>query len=197
MSATDTLASQLGGIFGGRLKMVATFGGDAHACAVVDTLTADDLDACAAHQAGWKKAGVAPPLLIVVNELTRALDAFPLEFSEIISTRRLIAGTDLFAALTVPPEDLRRACETHARGHLVHLREAYIETGGNEQAAGQLVSAAVVPFRALLTNIARLDGTTVDELAGRLGLGDFSKGFRGSLQAAERLVEYVDRWRTT
>src|SRR4051812_14165273 len=119
MSATDTLAAQLMKIFGPRLRMVAAFGTESHTCAIVDSLTVDDLGQCAALGAGWKRAGLDTPLLIVRDELARALDAFPLEFSEIIATRRLITGTDLFAALTVPHEDLRRACEVQARGHLV------------------------------------------------------------------------------
>src|SRR4051812_41476426 len=120
MSSTDTLAAQLAEIFGPRLKMLAAFGTEPHTCAIVETLTIDDLNRCASLSDGWKKRGLDAPLLIVQDELARALDAFPLEFSEIIATRRLIAGTDLFAGLTLAPEDLRRACEVQARGHLVH-----------------------------------------------------------------------------
>jgi hypothetical protein len=194
MSATDTLAAQLMKIFGPRLRMVAGFGTEPHTCAIVDSLTVEDLGQCAALGAGWKRAGLDTPLLIVRDELARALDAFPLEFSEIIATRRLIAGTDLFAALTVPHEDLRRACEVQARGHLVHLREGYIETSGDEQAIARLVSASAVPFRALLANTARLDGSSVEELMKKLELSYQTKGFPDALRAAEQLVEYVDRW---
>jgi len=195
MSATDTLAAQLGEIFGERLKMVATFGSNSHTCAVVDTISVADLEKCAAQGRSWKRAGLAPPLLMRVQELSRALDAFPLELSEIIATRTLVAGTDMFASLDVAADDLRRACEVQARSHLVHLREAYIETGADKKAVGLLVSSATAPFQALLANIARLDGTTVAELRTRLALDDHATGFRESLQAAERLVEYVDEWR--
>src|SRR5580765_8575410 len=126
MSAPDTLAAQLREIFGDRLQMVAAFGADAQTCAVVDSIALADLDKCATLFVKQRPA----PLLMLIDELSRALDAFPLEFNEIISTRRLIAGTDLLAALTVPAEDLRRACEAQARGHLVNLREGYIEAAG-------------------------------------------------------------------
>jgi hypothetical protein len=192
MSATDTLAAQLGEIFGGRLKMVAAFGVHSHTCAIVDAITTADLDKCAALSAGWKKRGLAPPLLIPVDELSRALDAFPLEFSEIIASRQLIAGADLLASLAVPAEDLRRACEMQARGHLVHLRQAYIEAAGDRKAVARLVSASVIPFGALLSNVARLDGAPVDELRARLGITE--RDFPDVLRAAERLVSYVDRW---
>jgi hypothetical protein len=196
MSNVEQLAAQLTGIFGPRLKMVAAFGAGPQTCAVVDTLTVDDLDRCAALSAAWKRAGMDVPLLIVHHELARALDAFPLEFSEIIATRRLIAGNDLFQQLAVTAEDVRRACEVQARGHLVHLREGYIEASGNEDAVVRLVSASAVPFRALLANAARLDGSTIDELMKKLDVSYQTRGFPDAVRAAERLVEYVDRWNT-
>jgi hypothetical protein len=194
MSNVETLAAQLADIFGPRLKMVAAFGAGSQSCAVVDALTIDDLGRCAVLSAAWKRAGLDVPLLIVHHELARSLDAFPLEFSEIIATRRLITGTDLFNQVTVAPEDLRRTCEVQARGHLVHLREGYIEAAGDDGAGARLVSASAVPFRALLANVARLDGSTADELMKRLDLSYQTKGFPDALRAAERLVEYVDRW---
>ena len=192
MTATDTLATQLRDVFGDRLRMVAAFGHASHTVAVVDNVTAADLDKCAAFSHGWKKIGLAPPLVMPVGELSRALDAFPLEFSEILATRKLIAGTDLLADVKVPSEDLRRACEVQARSHLVHLREGYIEAGGDRKAALRLLDASKTPFRALLANVARLDGSSVDELISRMGLTEHT--FHDALKSAERLVEYVDRW---
>jgi hypothetical protein len=192
MTATDTLAAQLRDVFGDRLRMVAAFGHAAHTVAIVETVTPSDLDKCASFCPGWKKIGLAPPLLMPVVELSRALEAFPLEFSEILATRKLIAGTDLLAALKVPLEDLRRACEVQARSHLVHLREGYIEAAGNGKAVARLVDASKRPFHALVANVARLDGSSVDDLISRMGLGGHT--FREALIAAERLVEYVDRW---
>jgi hypothetical protein len=194
MSSSDVVAAQLTGIFGSRLKMVAAFGSTSQVCAIVDSVTVEDLGNCAALHAGWKRTGQDAPLLIVRDELARALDAFPLEFSEIMATRRVIAGADLFEHLTVPAEDLRRACEVQARGHLVHLREGYIETSGEESAIARLVSASAVPFRALLANVARLDGASIDEVMKKLDLSYQTRGFADALRAAERLVEYVDRW---
>jgi hypothetical protein len=171
--------------------MVAGFGHAAHTVALADSVTASDLDKCASFCPSWKKAGLPPPLVMEVDELSRALDAFPLEFSEILATRTLIAGADLLAALKVPIEDLRRACDVQARSHLVHLREGYIEASGNAKSIARLLDASKTPFRALVANVARLDGTSVDALMSRMGLGGHT--FREALTAAERLVEYVDR----
>ena len=192
--STDRLAAHLRDIFGDRLRMVALFGGDTHTCAVVASLTLDDLDRCAAHERTWRKLGLDTPLLIVETELPRAMDAFPLELSEIIATRRVVTGHDVFADVVVGKQDLRRACEVHARGHVLHLREGFIEAAGDTAAVSRLVSAAVVPFRALVSNVARLEGISPKALVTQLELDNFEKGFPEALRAAERIVEYVDRW---
>lgn len=190
----DALAAQLKEIFGDRLRMVAAFGDTANTCAVVKNVTIEDLDRCAAHAAKWRAGGLAVPLFIIESELRRALDAFPLELTEIITTRRVIAGPDLFADITVPKEELRRASEVQARGHVLHLREGYIEAAGDGKAVTKLVSAAIPPFRALVKNVARLEGISPKALVTQLDLDNFEKGFPEALRAAERIVEYVDRW---
>jgi hypothetical protein len=194
MSSRDALAVDLKGIFGDRLMMVAAFGGDRNTCAVVRSLTLADLDLCAALESRWKKGGLDTPLFMLEPELARARDAFPLEFSEIIATRRVVAGSDVFDGITISKADLRRACEVQARGHLVHLREAYIEAAGSRKSVEQLVQAAILPFRALVSNAARLDGISPKALATQISLENFEKGFPEALRAAERLVDYTDRW---
>ncbi len=190
----DAMAAQLKEIFNDRLKMVAAFGDNASACAVVQTLTIEDLDRCAAHAGTWQKSGLDAPLLLVEAELRRALDAFPLELSEIIATRRVVEGPDLFADIVVPKQDLRRACEVQARGHVLHLREGYIEAAGDSKKTATLVSAAIPPFRALVKNVARLDGISPKALVTQLDLDNFESGFPDALRAAERIVDYIDRW---
>ena len=190
----ESVVAQLKEIFGNRLKMVAAFGDTSHSCAVVQSLTIEDLERCATHSARWNKTGTETPLLIVETELRRALDAFPLELAEIIATRRVVEGPDLFAEILVPKQELRRACEAQGRGHVVHLREGYIEAGGDAKAVAKLVAAAMAPFRALVKNVARLDGISPKALVTQLDLDNFEKGFPEALRAAERIVDYVDRW---
>jgi hypothetical protein len=192
--SVNAMAGQLKEIFADRLRMVAAFGDNANTCAVVQSLTIEDLDRCAAQAAKWTKAGLDAPLLLVEGELRRALDAFPLELSEIIATRRVVAGTDLFADILVPKQDLRRACEVQARGHVLHLREGYIESASDRKKIAALVAAAIPPFRALVKNVARLEGISPKALVTQLHLDNFEKGFPDALHAAERIVDYVDRW---
>jgi hypothetical protein len=192
--STDTMAAHLRDIFGDRLRMVAAFGGNTNTCAVVATLTLEDLERCAAHEPKWRKLGLDTPLLIVETELPRAMDAFPLELSEIVATRRVVSGSDVLADVVIGKQDLRRACEVQARGHVLHLREGYIEAAGDAPAVARLVSAAATPFRALVTNVARLEGISPKALITQLDLDNFEKGFPAALRAAEQIVDYVDRW---
>jgi hypothetical protein len=190
----ETLAAELKDIFGDRLRMVAAFGGQTNTCAVVQNLTLEDLTRCAAHDAKWNKRGLDAPLFIVESELPRALDAFPLELSEIMATRRVVAGSDVFADVNIPKSELRRACEVQARGHVLHLREAYIQAGTDPKAVSNLVAAAAPTFRGLVTNVARLDGISPNALVTQLKLENFEQTFPDALRAAEQVVDYVDRW---
>ena len=87
---------------------------------------------CASRVASWHRAGCATPLLLTKDEFAGSLDAFPIEYGEILETHRIVFGVDPFAGLTIRTEDLRRECETLVKSHLVHLRENYVECRGRQ-----------------------------------------------------------------
>src|SRR5205823_6279857 len=92
------------------------------------------------------------------------LDVFPLEFGAIIADHAVVAGKNPFAGLRVEPDDLRRACEIQARGHLLHLREGFIETRGRADALADLIVRSAPSFAALLTSIARLQNAPAQDV---------------------------------
>lgn len=187
---------------------------------VVDSLTGDDLKACAGHIAAWHDAGLATPLLMASDEFRRSLDAFPLEFGAILADHVVVFGKSPFEGMTVDPADMRRACEVQARSHLLHLREGYLETRGRADALALLIVQSAAPFAALLTSVARLHGlaTTDEAAAGRhaerelhvspgvvtdvvelahvteISSADATRIFPAYFDAVERLVKYVDGW---
>src|SRR6185295_9798289 len=87
------------------------------------------------------------------------------EYGDIIASHVLIAGSDGFARAEVSPADVRRACEMHAKSHLIHLRQGFLEAGGDSRAIARLLAASAQPFHALLRHIARLAGDRDDDLA--------------------------------
>src|SRR5262245_24870882 len=159
--AVDRLARDLDGIFKDRLESLVAYpghqgDGSVHSCAIVANLAFPDLRACLPLTESWHDRGIAVPLLLSADELRRTIDIFPLEYASIIADHTLVRGTDPFAGLTIPVQDIRRACEGVAKSHLIHLREAYLESHGETNRIARIITASAAPLRALLTHIARL-----------------------------------------
>lgn len=198
-TAYQTLARDLQSVFGPRLHAVVAFGprlrgavrrrrparGDA--LALVDRVTMDDLTACAGHASRWNADGLRMPLILGREEFTRSLDAFPLEYDDIIANHVAVLGADPFGGVTVPTEDLRRACEARAKGHLVHLREGFLEARGRSDEIANLVLASASPFAALLGNLARFRGQAATSLAERAAAVADVPGI--VMPAVERILE--------
>ncbi len=224
--ALDGLAAELRRVFGARLHSVVAYGLHTpasagrllHSLALVDRLAFEDLAACAPFAAGWHRRSLAVPLILEREEFLRTLDVFPLEYGDIIAHHVLVAGADPFVGATVSPADVRRACELSAKSHLIHLREGFVETGGEAQAVGRLIAASAPAFSALLRNIARLaddhDGDLAETAERQIGIPasvvreviSAGAGTRSTIAeptalmshyiaAAERVWEYVDTWR--
>jgi hypothetical protein len=174
-AALDTLAADLRRIFGNRLDSVCAYGSNGtlpseagslpnsgqfdaeiRSIALVDRLAFDDLTACAPLVRRWNELGLAVPLLLERDEFTRTLDVFPLEYGEIIATHVPVYGEDPFEGIVVAEADLRRGCELQAKSHLIHLREGFLETGGDSRAVARLIGASADGFRRLLSNIVAL-----------------------------------------
>jgi hypothetical protein len=161
-SAAATLAADLRQTFGRRLHALVAYGLAGpdpylHTLALVDDVTFADLTACAPSVTRWRRAGLAVPLLLSRLEFDRSLDVFPVEYGEIVASHVTIIGDDPFAHVRIAESDLRRACEMQAKSHLIHLREGFLEAGGEPQQTVDLIGSSTHAFRALLGNISRLD----------------------------------------
>jgi len=159
--AVDSLARDLESIFGPRLiSLIAYPGhqgdGSVHSCALVEDLTFRDLTAALPLTESWYHRGTSVPLLLSPGELRRTLDIFPLEYATMMADYAVVRGRDPFGDVSIPPGDIRRAVEGLAKSHLIHLREAFLESHGETMRIGNLIAASAAPLRALLTYIARL-----------------------------------------
>jgi hypothetical protein len=245
MAIPDSVAildADLHEIFGARLRSLVAYGvrasaaphagvhahGDghhleralAHTLAIAETLTAEDLRACAGRVKKWDAAGLATPLLLAAHEFERSLDAFPLEFGAMIADHVVVSGRNPFEGLRVEAADVRRACELQARSHLLHLREGLLETRGRADALSVLILQSAPAFAALVSSIARLEnrgsddvtaaarhaerilglpGGPVTDVTNLVGAHDLTSAAAERLiapyfDAVERLVQYVDGW---
>jgi hypothetical protein len=221
LSPLRVLERDLRDIFGSRLLSFVHYGAHAHKAAshhrhghhgqhepalihtlvVTETLTADDLRACAKRISTWHEGDIATPLIMPRAELTRSLDVFPFEFSAIIADHDVIAGVNPFEGLRVEPSDLRWACEVQARGHLLHLRQGYVEARGRDDALAVLIVRSAPAWKSLLENMARLEHKSVeaDEVTKLVGVKEISNDeavriFPTYLTSVERLTQHVDGW---
>lgn len=224
-AAMQPVMNDLQRIFGERLEALVAYGwrdhGPVPSLALVRSVTIEDLNGCATRTSAWHKAGAATPLLLTSVDFARSLDAFPIEYGEILATHELVFGKNPFDGLSIRGEDLRRACEVQVKSHLLHLREDYLEGGGRAAAVEALVRESAPGFAALLRNLARLDAVPTSPkvhlitwAARHIGLNeqvvgdmlslenhegvpavDSLKLFPAYLSSMERLAGFVDRWR--
>jgi hypothetical protein len=122
-----------------------------------------DLDALGALAQTWHHDGVETPLLLTIDEFRRSLDTFPVEYQALLDHHVVIAGVPPFTDVVVAPDHLRRACEVQAKSHLLHLRQGWIDAAGHDDRLAGLVVRSAAPLRALLANVARLEGHTGED----------------------------------
>ena len=227
--AAETLVSDLRYVFAGRLRSVVAYGPHLEGVdeapltclALVESLSVSDLEACAQVEPEWERRRLATPLVLPEEEFRRSLDAFPLEYGEIVRAHERVFGADPFDGVEIPREDLRRACETQVKSHLVHLREGFIESRNRPQRVAELVTDSAPAFAALLRHVAQLagapastraeatlegaraagisEGVVRDVLAlarrSDLPTADAARLFPQYLAAVEQLARTIDTWR--
>src|SRR5688572_8868966 len=117
--AAAALAADLRGIFSTRLRSLVVYGGQVDGAdespitclALVDSIALSDLEACARMESHWERHGLATPLILPEQEFRQSLDAFPLEYGEIIRAHEVIVGSNPFEGASIARDDLRRAWE--------------------------------------------------------------------------------------
>ena len=165
LQSARALADDLAGIFGARLHAVVVFGTHARphpravkapvqTLALMSELSYADLAACAELASAWQRRDLDMPLLLPMAEFRRSLDAFPLEYGDILAYHILVHGADPFAGLAVAAEDLRRACEVSIRSHAIHLREGFLLANQRPREIAGLIVASSAPFAALIQTFA-------------------------------------------
>ncbi len=153
--AFDRLADDCRRVFGDRFDAVAAYDLD-RAVVFATRITSEDLSALAALVEVWKRDGLRTPLLMTRDEFHRSLDAFPLEYQAMAARHVLVAGADPFTGMALRDEDVRRACEVQAKGHLIHLRQGWLEAAGHTDELAELLLESATPWRVLTENVARL-----------------------------------------
>ncbi len=149
------LAADLRRVFGDRFVALVA-GGPGTSAAFVSRIRGEDLDALGPLADTWHREGLSTPLVMTPEEFRRSLDTFPVEYQALIDHHVVIDGASPLEGASVSPDDLRRACEAQARGHLIHLRQGWIDAGAHAHGLAHLIERSSGPLRQLLLNLARL-----------------------------------------
>ena len=188
--------------------------------AFLTSIGADDLDAVGSLVETWAREHLSTPLLVTVDEFRRSLDTFPSEYQSLLDHHVVIDGVPPFDGVSINPDDLRRACEVQARGHLIHLRQGWIDAHGSERRLEALLVRSAAPLRLVLSNLAQLQGEDHADDAALAGFASRAAGMSADLVRAvlaldaaappprglvprlpdyladaERLWAFVDGWR--
>jgi predicted nucleotidyltransferase len=134
---------------------------DLNLAVVVERVTLDVLEALAPVVARGRRHGLALPLILDRDWLAKARDAFPMELDDLQRCHRLLAGTDVFADLSLDRATLRRACEHEARGTLLRLRARFLDCVGQPTALDGVMTGSLKSVLVLLRHLLRLRGAPV------------------------------------
>jgi hypothetical protein len=206
-------------VFGDRFVGLVAAGAGA-AVAFASTIRPDDLDALGSLTDAWHRDHVPTPVVMTPDEFRRSLDTFPAEYQALLDHHTVIDGVSPLEGVSIDRSDLRRACEAQARGHLIHLRQGWIEAGAHHHGLSDLICRSAGPLRQLLRNLARLMGETTGDDAALGAFAERTAGMPASLitaileleraphrsqavvgrlpeylAASERLWAVIDAWR--
>jgi len=126
---------------------------------LVRTLDMDVLD----RVAGAMPARGRPrmdPLILAESQMRTSLDAFSIEWTEIVEMHLLLDGEDVLATLIVPRDNLRLQCEHELRTKLLSLRQAYLQSRDDASGLEVVLRSAATSFATLFRTLLRLGGET-------------------------------------
>lgn len=171
-AAVDRFTEQVRKAFGARLLSVVLYGSaasgdyvhgrsDLNLALVLETVALEDLERCRPFLDGWRKDGIALPLLLTPTDIQRSADIFPVEFLDICEYHVLLHGADFFADLDIDPRYLRFQVEHELKAKILSLREAYLgglDRGTPEALVEELFETSVPSVIALGRNLLRASG---------------------------------------
>jgi predicted nucleotidyltransferase len=133
---------------------------DVNLMLIVEDTTPEILRSLGQALKPWRKARLAPPLLMSRQEWERATDAFPIEITDMRANYRVLRGVDPLTSARVLQSDLRRALEREFRGKLLRLRQGYAAASPDAAALGALATQSAGTVMVLLRTLLTLLGKT-------------------------------------
>lgn len=106
--------------------------------------------------ARWRKRMVNTPLFMTPDYIASSLDTYPIEFLDMKANYRLVYGKDVLQDLRFQPAEVRVQCERELKGKLLHLRQAYLESGEKTRKLRGAVAASITTFISIFQGLLSL-----------------------------------------
>jgi len=164
----EFLAEELKKICGGNLHSVVLYGSaaagdsvktsDYNVLVVLERVKMEDLLALTGLCSSWSRDGNHAPLLFARENLLRSADVFPVEFSDIRQTHKILFGKNPFEGMEIDPALLRLELEHELKSKLILLQENFLVTKGSAKEVERLLVASISAFLTLFKAALRLYG---------------------------------------
>lgn len=109
----------------------------------------------AATHRRWQNDPVVAPVILTTAELRTAFERFPLEYLEIKDQSLVLYGRDPLVGLDVDVRRLPDQCLSELRGHVIRLRQRFVEGGGTVEAVLMLMPLSLTGLLPALRGLCR------------------------------------------
>jgi predicted nucleotidyltransferase len=158
--ALDTLVENLRAAHGDNLASIVLYGSvaagdhvtehsDHNLLIALKRIASEDLRLSQNAMRDWLKLGQPMPVYFTVEELSRAVDVFPIEFLQMEKARRVLYGRDPFEFVEISQANLRHQTEYELRTKLIQLRRLYLPASTSVEKLSALMSDSLASFAAL------------------------------------------------
>jgi predicted nucleotidyltransferase len=158
--ALDTLVENLRAAHGDNLTSIVLYGSvaagdhvtehsDHNLLIALKRIASEDLRLSQNAMRDWLKLGQPMPVYFTVEELSRAVDVFPIEFLQMEKARRVLYGRDPFEFVEISQANLRHQTEYELRTKLIQLRRLYLPASTSVEKLSALMSDSLASFAAL------------------------------------------------
>ncbi|MBA4371588.1 MAG: hypothetical protein C0402_01860 [Thermodesulfovibrio sp.] len=97
-------------------------------------------------------------MFLLESEITQAMDAFAVKFSDILSRRYILFGPDPFSGLSVPRAAVLRRTRQVLMNLILRMRERYTLVSLREEQLTGVIADMTGPLRASAASLLRLEG---------------------------------------
>lgn len=106
----------------------------------------------------WMKKKQPAPVILSLEEVENAHDAFAIEFLDIRAAYRVLYGEDVVGAISVEPSHHRHQVEHELRSRLLRLRERFLAIQKDRRQVIQLMTDSIPTFATLFRHALILSG---------------------------------------